>query len=96
MDVSEYAAWWPLHLRVARGETLNADEQSRYESIRDELDRDDELPLLVDAKHARSDLRQLEAERDELERRRQQLDSRITVLEGRLSGQTRQLLGVGE
>lgn len=96
MDTSEYAAWWQLHLRLARGETLSAEEQSRYEAIRDELGRDDELPLLASAKHARTDLRRLEAERDELERRRQQLDSRIAALEGRLSGQTRRLLGVGE
>lgn len=96
MDTSEYAAWWQLHLRFARGETLSAEEQSRYEAVRDELDRDDELPLLASAKHARTDLRRLEAERDELERRRQQLDSRIAALEGRLSSQARQLLGVGE
>ncbi|MBC7818426.1 MAG: hypothetical protein IAG10_16185 [Planctomycetaceae bacterium] len=96
MDASDYSSWWQLHLRFARGETLSAEEQSRYEAIRDELDRDDELPLLANAKHARTDLRQLEAERDELERQRQQLDSRIASLEDRLSGQARQLLGVGE
>ena len=96
MDASEYTAWWQLHLRLARGESLSAEEQNRYDVIRDELDRDDELQLLADAKHAKTDLRQLEAERDELDRRRQQLDSRIAALEGRLSSQTRQLLGVGE
>lgn len=96
MDALEYAAWWQLHLRLARGESLSAEEQNRYDVIREELDRDDELQLLADAKHAKCDLRQLETERGELERRRQQLDSRIAALEGRLSGQTRQLLGVGE
>ncbi len=96
MDASEYAAWWQLHLRLARGESLSAEEQNRYDTIRDDLDRYDKLQLLADAKHAKTDLRQLEAERDELDRRRQQLDSRIAALEGRLSGQTRQLLGVGE
>ncbi len=96
MDASDYSLWWPLHLRFARGESLSPEEQRRYEVIRDELDRDDELQLLANAKHARTDLRQLEAERTELERRRHQLDSRIAALEDRLSGQTRQLLGVGE
>jgi len=30
MDDAKYRRWWQLHLRVARGETLNPAEQAEY------------------------------------------------------------------
>jgi hypothetical protein len=32
MDEPSYRAWWPLHLRVARGESLEGEERAAYEA----------------------------------------------------------------
>ena len=32
MDEPAYRTWWALHLRVARGESLNAEERAAYEA----------------------------------------------------------------
>ena len=32
MDDALYQQWWPLHLRVALGEQLDAEEKARYEA----------------------------------------------------------------
>ena len=32
MDEQTYKAWWALHIRVVRSETLNVQEQAAYEA----------------------------------------------------------------
>jgi len=85
-------AWWGLHVRVARGEQLNASDQSIYDAALRELDDREALTLLADARQARAELRSLEAERGRLEQRRQQLDMEIAAFESALAPQARQLL----
>ena len=88
--------WWELHVRAARGERLNAEERAIYEAAINELDDRESLAPLADAKQARMELRNLEAERRRLEQRRQQLDAEIAALEGALAPQARELLGAEE
>jgi molecular chaperone GrpE (heat shock protein) len=96
VDQKTYERWWPLHLRVARGESLNADEQSSYDAGCCQLEQEEQLLETTEARESREHLAALEAERADLERRRRQLDAEIANLESRLSDQTRQYLGVGD
>lgn len=63
MGESTFQTWWELHVRVARGESLTADEAVVYQARRDNLDDGDESQLLLRATHARHDLTALESER---------------------------------
>lgn len=45
MTDSKYEQWWQLHIRVARNETLNVEEQALYRSGVDELDREEAAQL---------------------------------------------------
>lgn len=94
MGESLFQTWWALHVRVARGESLTADEYAFYDSHRHDLESDEQSQWLLGAKHARNDLTSLESEHSQLEQRRQALDAEIRLLESRLGQQTRQLLGV--
>lgn len=96
MDEATYQQWWQLHVRTARGESLRRDEQTIYDAGRHELEQDEKLGHLENAKQARVELQTLERERRRLEQRRQQLDGEIAALEGRLEQPTRQLLGAEE
>lgn len=91
---SAFQTWWELHVRVARGESLTAEESAVYQSGRQDLESGEESQLLLEAKHARDDLKALESERSELERRRQELDAEIRLLESRMGQETSRLLGV--
>ena len=94
MEQAAYKQWWQLHVRTARGEKLDSDEQSNYEAGRRDLERAEYFSEAIDAREAREHLAKLQAEHAELERRRQQLDAEIMALESRLNEQTRQHLGV--
>ncbi len=94
MGASTFQTWWELHVRVARGESLTADEALVYQARSDSLDAEEESQLLVRAKLARHDLTSLESERAELEQRHQELDAEICLLESRMGQQARCLLGV--
>lgn len=94
MDHSAFQTWWDLHVRVARGESLTAEESEVYRSGQQDLESGEESELLLSAKLARDDLTALESERSQLERRRQELDAEIQTLESRMGQQTRRLLGV--
>jgi hypothetical protein len=93
---SEFQRWWPLHLRVARGESLSDEEQTIYQGYLRGLDESENLEPLQRAKQARTDLRNLEAERRQLEVRRQELDAEISALESTLGPQARELLRAEE
>lgn len=94
MGESAFQTWWELHVRVARGESLTAEERTVYQSQLHDFETDEESQLLLGAKHAREDLTALESERSQLEQRRQELDAEIRLLESRMGQQTRLLLGV--
>ncbi|MFM9962652.1 MAG: hypothetical protein ACKV2Q_15685 [Planctomycetaceae bacterium] len=89
MTESAYQSWWPLHLRVARGESLTPDEKSFYDATCQDFDSDEQQQPLRTAQLAKAKLQTLEVERTQLEQRRRQLDTQITALENRLSQSTR-------
>lgn len=95
LDPNIYQQWWPLHLRVARGETLRAEEDTFYQSTRRQLEAEEAKPATRDESlcEARAAVTSLEAERAGLEAQRLQLQTDIAALEALLGRRTRQLLG---
>jgi predicted RNase H-like nuclease (RuvC/YqgF family) len=89
-------AWWQWHLRIARGETLAADEQQLYDA---EVRRQDR-----EAAHVHGDLKSLWQLREQvgtlsqgnsaLRSRLGELEQEIHRVEGMLSQESRQVLGV--
>ena len=73
MEESLYQQWWPLHLRVARGETLAGEEQARYELGLRQMEQDETTPVLTALRQTRATLDRLRAEHAELAAREQQL-----------------------
>ena len=96
MDQPTYETWWHLHLRLARGGELSAEEQSCYEAGRGKLEQEERFQEATNAKLARVQLTRLEQEHAQLERQRRQLEAEIAQLEARLSEPTRQFLSVGD
>jgi hypothetical protein len=45
MDEQTYKAWWPLHLRVAKGENLTDDERAFYETELKQLHDAEQIEL---------------------------------------------------
>jgi len=90
-------SWWELHLRVARGETLNDEERASYEAglqqrhAVERLDGD-----LASLRAARARVAVLEAEQAQLGSHHRALDEKIAALEARLSAPARHALGVAE
>ncbi len=95
MDETTYREWWPLHVRVACGESLSEEEQRVYErglkALHDEEVGSRDADKL---RQARMAVRELEQEHAELDARRRQLDDEILALE-RLISPPRQLSSVG-
>jgi hypothetical protein len=95
MDEATYKTWWNLHLRVARGESLNPEETAAYERGLQALDREEMLDgNLTALRLAREAVKQAEAGQTELRARRATLASEIATLEASLSTRTKQLLDV--
>src|SRR5262245_52884193 len=96
MEANAYKKWSELHLRVARGETLTAEEQATYNAGIQELDHEEKIEGdIVRLRQLRSSLAQLEVENAHLREERLQLDAQIAAIEARLSQETRQELGIG-
>jgi hypothetical protein len=96
MDDATYRVWWPLHLRVARGERLNADDEATYSAGLSQLHDGEALPQEAESlRRTHEAIRLLDVKRAELEQRRKQLDAQIEALERMLSRPTRSLLEVG-
>ncbi len=94
MDQVTYRRWWVLHLRVARGECLNAEDQAYYEDVRRQLEQEELLGGQgLGLRKARAAVASLEAECATLEARRQRLDADIATLEAALEKETGQPLG---
>lgn len=97
MEEATYRKWHALHLRVARGETLSAQEQAFYESELRKMHQEEALNTDIEAlRHMRSRIKELEAENRRLQAQRTHLDREIAALEAQLSAQAKQLLGVGD
>ena len=95
MDQDTYQRWWALHLRVARGEELGAEDQALYTAGRLQLEREEKLgQTAAAAGQARAAVASLAEQHAALVARRRQLDQEIATLEAALGQQTRQLLGV--
>jgi chromosome segregation ATPase len=88
-------AWWSLHLRKARGETLTDEERAAYAAGLRPIEEAETFPGAVEElRRLRSEVTRLEAECADLEARRDTLDEQIAALEARLTPGARRLLGV--
>ena len=97
MDERAYRAWWPLHLRVAKGEKLTDQELALYAEGKRRLHEEDVLDGSVALlRKTREDVRRLELERQRLQKRRRQLRAKVSALEAALSEKAKQALGVGD
>ena len=95
MDETAYRAWWPLHLRSARGEALTPEERATYESGLSALHEEEHTAGDTAAlRDRRAQVSRLRADNTELSARRRQLDQEIAALEEALSLGTKQALGV--
>src|SRR5262245_13677326 len=75
MGQATYQRWWPLHLRVVRGEKLSAEEEPIYEAGLRQLDQGEFSPASGAAvQESRTAVAALEAEHAALVARRRQLD----------------------
>lgn len=93
MDENTYKTWWPLHLRVARGEKLTAEERATYNAGLKQLHQEEVIPGdLTALRQAKVQVAALEAGNARLQAQRQALDAEIAALEARLDDRTRQLL----
>ena len=90
LDQTTYQKWWTLHVRVARGEPLNAEDHAFYESVHRQLEREESLGDREGLREAREAVASLETKRSTLEARRLQVEREIVALETVLGEQTRQ------
>ena len=82
MDQSSAQRWWALHLRIARGEALGAEDQRFYQTGLGQLEQEE---LLQGTRRTVRELRAcvtaLEAEHAALEARRREVEAEIATLE---------------
>lgn len=64
MDEKEYHQWWQLHLRAAKGETLDPVEQAEYAAGLEKLDQEEKTQF------EQSDLARLRRLRTQVEKMR--------------------------
>jgi cell division protein FtsB len=95
MDETTYYSWWALHLRVARGESLNSQEQATYDVGLRQMHQEERYNQdITTLRQARATVAALEAEQARWCAPREQLEAEIVTLEAALSERTRQLLGL--
>jgi hypothetical protein len=100
MDDKDYQSWWPLHLKIAKGETLNADELSVYEAGLQLLDTEEAKTFrqAEELDHLR-DLRRrvlaADSEHQQLSKQYDTMRTEMARLETLLDERTRQALGIG-
>jgi len=86
MDQTTYEKWWRLHLRVARGEELDAAERSIYEAGVMDLDAEEktrwENSDLRTLRMLKAKVESLETIHTQLQSRSHRLDRQIWMLEG--------------
>ncbi len=96
MNENNQLDWWTLHVRKARGETLNDLEQRHYDAALARQDQEGPINGLDTLKKLRGDALILAKENDQLREKLASLEKEIQTVEAGLSLQTRHLLGVGE
>jgi hypothetical protein len=95
MNEASYRAWWSLHLRKARGESLDAEEQAAYESGLTQLHRSETLAAdSASLCQERETIQRLEAEYTRLHEERNRLDAEIAALERVLEAGTPERLAM--
>ncbi|MCW3055250.1 MAG: hypothetical protein JWN14_4420 [Chthonomonadales bacterium] len=100
MDKQDYQDWWPLHLRLAKGETLNSDERTVYEACLRQLDIEEAESFQrgEDLEHLR-DLRgrvlAAETEHQRLSKTYETMRAEMARFEALLDERTRHALGIG-
>ena len=86
MDQTTYERWWQLHLRVAKGEELDAAERVIYAAGLTELDVEEKTQWengnLTMLRRLRAEVESLETTRAQLQARSHHLDRQIWTLEG--------------
>ena len=86
MDEEEYQRWWQLHLRVARGETLDPAEEAEYNAGLETLDQEEKAQFdqngLTRLRRLRAQVEQLRATHSQLLAKSARLDEQIAALEG--------------
>jgi hypothetical protein len=91
VDQATYQRWWLLHLRTARGEGLDAEEQTFHDTVRRQLEQEETLEGPSLGLHeARAAVVSLEKEHSALEARRRQIEAEIAALETALGKQSPQ------
>jgi len=95
MDEPAYRAWWALHLRGARGESLDAEERVEYEAGLKQLHQEENYEAnTTSLRQARATVHVLEAEFTRLQAQREQLDAEIAALEAVLDAGARERLAI--
>lgn len=93
MDESSYRAWWGLHLRAARGESLEGGERAVYEAGLAQLHQSESLAGgAASLSQARATIQTLEADYARLRAQREHLEAEIAALEAVLDARTREPL----
>lgn len=85
MDEKTYERWWQLHLRVAKGETLLAEEKVEYETGSALMDQEEAETLKPNTLRMlqtfKVRIQELENEHRDLVRQNKKLDQKIKRLE---------------
>lgn len=90
MDEATYRVWWQLHLRAARGESLDARERALYEAGRVQVQQTEGFEGNTEKlRESRAVVQALEAEHLCLYREQQKLNVEIAALEAVLDDGTR-------
>ena len=86
MDQTTYMRWWQLHLRVARGDELDAAERATYEAGLIELDTEEKTQWtdgdLIRLRRLKAEVESLQSTRVQLQAKSRRLDRQIRTLEG--------------
>jgi predicted RNase H-like nuclease (RuvC/YqgF family) len=81
----EYQQWWQYHIRVARGETLTAEEEAIYRTGIDALDQEEaeqlQLASLKNLRQLRAQIQQLSQNLEQFTARHEQLNRKIAEME---------------
>lgn len=86
MDQITYERWWQLHLRVARGNEMDAAEQAVYEAGLIELDAEEKVQWtdsdLMRLRRLKAEVEGLQTTHLQLQTTSQRLERQIWTLEG--------------
>ena len=85
MDQTTYMRWWQLHLRVARGDELDAAGRATYEAGLIELDAEEKAQWtdsdLIRLRKLKAEVESLQSTRVQLQAKSRRLDRQIRTLE---------------